>query len=111
MKNSLKEFLDYNGLEVLVSKIKEENRRIEDKIDSSSGGKLPENLAYLDSEQEISILPDDNCIKESDVINSLISTQTDKPVSANQARILSEMIQETKNSIKNAKVINHTLKL
>lgn len=49
MENSLKEFLDYDGLEILVSEIKKEIKRMEDKIDSNSDGKLPENLTYLSS--------------------------------------------------------------
>ena len=52
MENSSKEFLDYDGLKILVSKIKEEIKRIEDKIDSNSVEKLPENLTYLSSETQ-----------------------------------------------------------
>ena len=46
MENSLKEFLDYDGLKILVSEIKKEIQRIEDKIDSNSGENLSENLTY-----------------------------------------------------------------
>lgn len=50
MENSSKEFLDYDGLEILVSEIKKEIKRIEDKIDSNSGGNPSENLTYLSSD-------------------------------------------------------------
>lgn len=52
MENSFEEFLDYDGLEILVSKIKKEIKRIEDKIDSNSGGNPPENLTYLSSDTQ-----------------------------------------------------------
>ena len=52
MENSSKEFLDYDGLEILVSEIKKEIKRIEDKIDSNSGENLSENLTYLSSDTQ-----------------------------------------------------------
>ena len=52
MENSSKEFLDYDGLKILVSEIKKEIKRIEDKIDSNSGGNPPENLTYLSSDTQ-----------------------------------------------------------
>ena len=52
MENSSKEFLDYDGLKILVSEIKKEIKRIEDKIDSNSGGNLSENLTYLSSDAQ-----------------------------------------------------------
>lgn len=52
MEKSSKEFLDYDGLKILVSKIKKEIKRIEDKIDSNSSGNLPENLTYLSSDAQ-----------------------------------------------------------
>ena len=52
MENSSKEFLDYDGLKILVSEIKKEIKRIEDKIDSNSSGNLSENLTYLSSDTQ-----------------------------------------------------------
>ena len=57
MENSSKEFLDYDGLEILVSEIKKEIKRIEDKIDSNSGRNLPENLTYLSSDTQYNDSP------------------------------------------------------